>query len=75
MNEIRLVCFEAEDAAEVVGEHAYYYGAGPSNTIRQDGNEVVIGYFDKRWPRDIAEWAHENGHASDREAARVIAKP
>lgn len=74
MTEVRLVCRNAESAARVVSEHMYYYGAGPSNTIRQDGNEAVIGYFDKRWPLDIAEWAHENGYASDGEAARVIAQ-
>jgi hypothetical protein len=74
VTEVRLTCFSPEDAAEVISEHADYFGAGSSNTVRQDGSEVVIGYFDKRWPLDVAEWAHETGHASDKEAARVIAQ-
>lgn len=73
MPETRLTCHTSADAAAVVAEHADYFGAGPSNTVRQDGNHVVIGYFDKRWPLDIAEWAAEQGHATDTDAARVIA--
>lgn len=72
MPEVRLTCFTPDDAAAVVTEHTDYFGAGPSNTVRQDGAQVVIGYFDKRWPLDIADWAGEQGHASDTEAARVI---
>lgn len=72
MAEIRLTCLTDAGAAAVVAEHADYFGAGPSNTVRQDGTDVVIGYFDKRWPLDIAEWACENGHATDSAAARVI---
>ena len=72
MSETRLTCLSEENAAAVVAEHADYFGAGPSNTVRQDGNAVVIDYFDKRWPLDIADWASEQGHASDSAAARVI---
>ncbi len=72
MSETRLTCLSEGDAAMVVAEHADYFGAGPSNTVRQDGAVVVIDYFDKRWPLDIAEWAAEQGHAADAEAARVI---
>lgn len=72
MVEIRLTCLTDAAAAAVVAEHADYFGAGPSNTVRQDGADVVIDYFDKRWPLDIAEWAYENGHATDNAAARVI---
>lgn len=74
MPETRLTCLTPEAAAAVVDEHNDYFGAGPSNTVHQDGNEVVIGYFDKRWPLDIAEWAGEQGHASDSAAAAVIAR-
>lgn len=73
MPEIRLQCLTPANAAAVVAEHADYFGAGPDNTVRQDGREVVIDYFDKRWPLDIADWAGEQGHASDSAAARVIA--
>lgn len=72
MAEIRLTCISEASAAAVVAEHADYFGAGPSNTVKQDGAQVVIDYFDKRWPLDIAEWAFEQGHAHDDEAARVI---
>lgn len=74
MTEIRLTCLSAESAAAVVEEHDGYFGAGPANTVRQDGSDVVIDYFDKRWPLDVADWAGEQGHASDSAAARVIAQ-
>ncbi|NEA42719.1 hypothetical protein [Streptomyces sp. SID11385] len=35
---------------------------------------VVADYFDKRWPLDIAEWASDQGHASDAHAARALAQ-
>ena len=44
------------------------------HTVRQDGNTVVIGYYDARWPMDVADWAFKNGHADDGDAAAVIAK-
>jgi hypothetical protein len=73
MSETRLTCISDAAAAAVVAEHDDYFGAGASNTVRQDGAQVVIDYFDKRWPLDIAEWAHEMGHAHDADAGRVIA--
>jgi hypothetical protein len=73
MATVTLICNTPADAAAVVTEHADYFGAGPSNTVRQQDNTVVIDYFDKRWPLDVADWAGENGHASDSAAARVIA--
>lgn len=72
MSQVRLTCLTPEAAAAVVDEHADYFGAGASNTVRQDGAVVVIDYFDKRWPLDIAEWAGEMGHASDTAAALVM---
>jgi hypothetical protein len=74
MPEIRLTCLTPDHAAAVVAEHTDYFGAGPSNTVRQDHADVVIDYFDKRWPLDIADWAGEQGHASDSDATRVIAQ-
>jgi hypothetical protein len=71
MPETRLTCLTPEDAAAVVTE-----GTRPDDTVhtvRQDGTDVVIGYLDKRWPLDVADWAGANGHASDEAAARVIA--
>lgn len=74
MPEIRLTCHTPANAAAVVTEHANYFGAGPSNTVHQDDTDVVIDYFDKRWPLDIAEYASEQGHATDEAAAAVIAR-
>jgi hypothetical protein len=73
MTQTRLTCHDEKAAEAVVTEHDDYFGAGASNTVRQDGPVVVIDYFDKRWPLDIAEWAAEQGHASDAFAAAVIA--
>lgn len=71
---VQLTCRSTAAAAAVVEAHADYFGAGPSNTVRQQDHLVVIDYFDKRWPLDIAEWAAEMGHASDAEAAATIAQ-
>jgi hypothetical protein len=70
--EIRLTCLSPADAAAVVTE-----GTRPGDTVhtvRQDGADVVIGYADPRWPLDVADWAGEHGHASDKHAAHVIAQ-
>ncbi|MGY4902534.1 hypothetical protein [Streptomyces sp. 900116325] len=70
MTEIRLTCISPESAAAVVAE-----ATRPGDlvhTVAQDGSQVVIGYADLRWPMDVAEWAHVNGHAHDEDAARVI---
>lgn len=70
--EARLTCFSPEDAAAVVEE-----ATRPGDivhTVRQEGRVVVIGYFDKRWPFDVADWAGENGHCTDHAAASVIAR-
>lgn len=73
MPQTRLTCLTPNDAEKTVAEHADYFGAGASNTVHQDGADVVIDYYDKRWPLDIAEWAAEQGHATDNAAAAVIA--
>ena len=46
----------------------------PDHRVRQVGSRVVIAYFDKRYPLDVADWAFQNGHASDAEAANAIAR-
>ncbi|MFE4658124.1 hypothetical protein ACFRFJ_15745 [Streptomyces hydrogenans] len=71
MPETRLTCISPAAAAAVVAE-AIRPG-DTVHTVRQDGAQVVIGYHDKRWPLDVADWAGEHGHAHDDDAARVIA--
>ena len=71
MSEARLNCLSPDHAAAVVAEAAR--PGASAHTVRQDGSAVVIGYYDARWPMDVAEWAFENGHAGDEEAATVIA--
>jgi hypothetical protein len=39
-----------------------------------DGSAVVLTYTDKRYPLDVADWAFNQGHASDVTAADVIAR-
>ncbi|WP_424891831.1 hypothetical protein [Streptomyces sp. XH2] len=74
MPEIRLTCISPESAAAVVKEVTRPTHRGNvAHTVRQDGTHVVIGYYDWRWPRDVAKWAHENGHAHEVDVARVIA--
>lgn len=71
MPETRLICLDEEHAAAVI-EEATRPG-DTTHTVRQEGAVVVIGYFDKRWPLDVADWAGEHGHCTDHNAARVIA--
>ena len=71
MAETRLVCLDEEHAKAVI-EEATRPG-DTVHTVRREGKVVVIGYFDKRWPLDVADWAGENGHCTDHQAARVIA--
>jgi hypothetical protein len=71
MSEIRLPCLSRMDAAAVVKEATR--PGDTIHTVRQDSSVVVIGYADKRWPLDVAEWAFDKGHASDDAASAVIA--
>lgn len=67
---VRLKCLDAEHAAAVVEE-----ATRPGDTVHTvalDGDHVSIGFWNPRWPMDVAEWAHENGHAHDDDAARCI---
>lgn len=72
LSTVRLNCLDEASAESVCGEHKDYFGAGKSNNVTLEGSVVVIEFFDKRWPLDIAEYAAEQGFASDAEAARVI---
>ena len=69
--EARLICLDEEHAKAVI-EEATRPG-DTTHTVRRDGKVVVIGYHDKRWPLDVADWAGEHGHCTDHQAARVIA--
>jgi hypothetical protein len=69
---VTLACVTEEDA-RIVAREADRPG-DPDHTVRQDGNRVIITYFDKRFPLDVADWAFQNGHASDAETASTIAR-
>lgn len=69
MNEIRLTCLSPDYAAAVVAEATR--PGDTVHTVRQDGTQVVIGCADKWWPLDVADWAGENGYASDSAAAAL----
>lgn len=66
----RLQCLSESAAAAVLAE-AHREGDTEHN-VWQEGDVVVIGFFDARYPLDVADWASRNGHACDADAARVI---
>lgn len=70
---VTLRCLDTEAAQRVVNEFPNRDRGGVSNTMSAAGATVVITYVDKRWPLDIADWAGEEGLASDSASARVIA--
>lgn len=71
-NTITLRCLDAEAAENVA---AQFPGRGNSaNTLKVVGAGIVIEYFDKRWPYDIASWAFDEGLTSDSAAAFVISR-
>lgn len=72
MPKITLTCVSVEDAATVACEADR--PSDPDHRARQHRDRVIITYHDKRYPLDIADWAFQNGHASDAEAANVIAR-
>jgi hypothetical protein len=72
MAEVTLTCVSAEDARIVAAENTL--PGDESNTIRQDGDRVIIAYFDKRYPLDVSDYAFQTGHASDTDAANTIAR-
>lgn len=66
-----LACISPE-AAAIVAAEANKAG-DPAHWTIATGRTVALTYFDKRYPLDVAEWAHVNGHAEDAEAAATIA--
>lgn len=70
MTETRLQCLSAESAQAVA---AYADLPDQNHRARADGPTVMLSYFDKRYPLDVADWAFEHGHAEDSAAAAVIA--
>lgn len=71
MPERILDCGTPEDAARVVREASR--PGDPDHGVRQDGQRVIITYFDARFACDVADWAFQHGYASDVAAAAVIA--
>lgn len=67
---VHLTCVDADHARSVAAE-AHRPGDVFHNAFARD-DRVEIVYRDLRWPMDIAEWAHVNGHAHDEDAAAVI---
>lgn len=67
----RLECVSPE-AAQTVATEAD--APSQNHRARAEGSVVVLSYFDKRYPMDVADWAFQNGHASDRAAADVISR-
>lgn len=66
-----LQCLSPASAAAVAEEIGN--AGGTDNTLAVLGAVVHITYFDARYPLNLAEWAADNGHATDDAAAAVIA--
>jgi hypothetical protein len=72
--EVRLECLDEKSAMEVIRlcEEVPEKRRG-KNSVRREGNIVVITYNNKMWPYDIADMAGELELAGDAEAAQVFA--
>jgi len=71
MPECTLVCVSPESAAKVARDADR--PSDPDHAVHQDGSHVIITYSDARFALDVADWAFQQGHASDAEAASTIA--
>ena len=69
MPETRLQCLSPESARAVAAEADL---PGRNHRARAEGSVVVLTYFDKRYPLDVATWAFEHGHAEDSAAGALI---
>ncbi len=69
--ETRLECVSPEAARKVAADADQ---PSQNHRARADGSAVILTYFDKRYPLDVADWAFQNGHASDGAAANVISR-
>lgn len=68
---VELTCITPQAASIVAAE-----ADRPSDefhSARAEGNRVIITYYDKRYPLDVAEWALALDCARDEDAATVIA--
>ena len=72
MPDIRLACLSA-DAATAVAQEADRPDDA-SHGARADGSDVVLTYYDKRYPLDVAGWAADAGFASDAAAGAMIGR-
>lgn len=70
-SQTRLECVSTEAARKVAAEADQ---PSQNHRARADGSVVVLSYFNKRYPLDVADWAFQNGHASDEAAANVIGR-
>ena len=69
MASTRLQCLSPESAQAVAAEADR---PGQDHRASAEGSTVVLDYFDKRYPLNVAEWAFERGYAEDTAAAAVI---
>lgn len=72
--EVRLVCFDDQAAQEVIRlcDEVPEERRG-KNSVRREGNVIVITYTNKMWPYDIADMAGDMALAGDAESAAVFA--
>jgi hypothetical protein len=71
VNTERLQCLSPESARAVAAEADR---PGRNHRAVAEGSSVLLTYFDKRYPLDVAEWAFNNGHCDDSAAGDVIAR-
>jgi len=69
MAEVQLRCLSPESAEAVAAEADL---PEQNHRARAEGSTVVLDYFDKRYPLNVATWAFEHGHAEDSAAAALI---
>lgn len=71
MPDTRLQCLTPVAAQAVAAEAD---NPEQNHRARAYGSAVVLTYFDKRYPLDVAEWAFNNGYCDDSAAGDVIAR-
>lgn len=67
--QVTLQCRSLEDARAVAIEASRDDGM---HSARSEDDRVILTYYDKRYPLDVAEWAFNNGHCDDSAAGDVI---
>lgn len=71
MNQVNLVCISDGDAMFVLDQIHGMLGGGEHRRV---DNVVVIQYYDRNLPKDIAHWALNRGYVTPASAARTLAK-